>query len=140
MQHQPTAKGYSIYNNSNANSNSNGSTYSLFADQDNNDNDTKRKIAKVYYDDSTSSNDSWRVSSEWRLLFLIVWVALGIAAFVQSIVCTESRVEGSDATKVVMFMLACLFGPFWWLFYLVMRKSGGYCRPRTLTPETTSSS
>ncbi len=56
------------------------------------------------------------------LVFLVVWIILGIIAFIMSIACFGF--SGSMAEKVIGLLLACFFGPFYWL-YFYFNKS--YC-------------
>ncbi len=56
------------------------------------------------------------------LVFLVVWIILGIIAFIMSIVCFGF--SGSMIEKVIGLLLACFFGPFYWL-YFYFNKS--YC-------------
>lgn len=62
-------------------------------------------------------------------LFLLLWILLGVAAWVKSFMCAGPSYEGDTAQKVVMFITACIFGPFWWLFYWVVQPSG-YCKAK----------
>ena len=61
-------------------------------------------------------------------VFTVVWMFLGIAAFVASIVCMGRG--GSGGAKLGGFLLAILFGPFYWIFYFA---SDEYCKATTPT-------
>lgn len=56
-------------------------------------------------------------------LFTIVWVIIGVIAFIYSLFCFSK--SGSALDKVVGLVLAIFFGPFYFL-YLHFYKS--YCR------------
>ena len=55
-------------------------------------------------------------------ILLIIWVALGIAAFIMSLVCFGY--SGTLAQQVVGLLIAVFFGPFYWIYYLVVKT---YC-------------
>jgi hypothetical protein len=57
------------------------------------------------------------------IIFTIIWVALGVAAFIMSLVCFGY--SGTTAQQVIGLILAILFGPFYWIYYLVVKN---YCR------------
>jgi hypothetical protein len=54
--------------------------------------------------------------------FIIIWVILGIIAFITSIVCFGF--SGSISEKVIGFILALLFGPFYFLYFYLNKN---YC-------------
>jgi hypothetical protein len=54
--------------------------------------------------------------------FLLLWVVLGLAAFVMSVLCFGY--SGTTAQHAVGVMFALLFGPFYWVYYAV---SADYC-------------
>ena len=54
--------------------------------------------------------------------FILLWVVLGLAAFVMSVLCFGYT--GSTAQHVAGVVFAILFGPFYWLYYAV---SSDYC-------------
>ncbi len=64
-------------------------------------------------------------SAAFMSLLVIVWVALGIAAFIVSLLCFGK--SGTMTHKIFGFLLAVLFGPFYWIYYLVTKK---YCRTK----------
>lgn len=49
------------------------------------------------------------------IVIVLLWIVAGIAAFIMSLVCFGY--SGSTANKVIGFLLAFLFGPFYWIFY-----------------------
>ena len=52
------------------------------------------------------------------IVILIVWLVATIAAVIQSLVCMlSSSRSGSTAQKIGGFLLAWIFGPFYWFFY-----------------------
>ena len=61
-----------------------------------------------------------------------IWLFLGAAAYVYSFNCTSEIYSGGDARKVVMFILALVFGPLWWLI-LPFVKGEGYCKLKKKT-------
>ncbi len=61
-------------------------------------------------------NSSWYRFRVWIIFFFVViWIALGIAAYIRAFQCTSASVSGSDARKIVMFIMAAILGPFWWI-------------------------
>ncbi len=57
------------------------------------------------------------------IMFFIVWMLFGFAAFIMSIVCFGY--SGSTSEKVVGLLLAFFLGPFYFIFYGVNKN---YCR------------
>ncbi len=55
-------------------------------------------------------------------IFVIVWIILGIIAFITSIVCFGF--SGNITEKVLGLVLALLFGPFYFLYFYLNKK---YC-------------
>ena len=52
------------------------------------------------------------------IILIIIWLILTIAAVIQSLVCLLSNNRtGSTAQKIGGFILAWIFGPFYWLYY-----------------------
>jgi cell division protein FtsI/penicillin-binding protein 2 len=73
-------------------------------------------------------NDNQHKRMRWIIVvILVVWFCLGLAAYVYSFECTREIYSGGSARKIVMFILALLFGPLWWLI-LPFAKSEGYCK------------
>jgi hypothetical protein len=56
------------------------------------------------------------------LIFILFWVVTGIAAFVASLVCFAFY--GSVTSKTLGFVIAFLFGPFYWFYFIFNSK---YC-------------
>jgi hypothetical protein len=56
------------------------------------------------------------------LTFFLVWIVGGIAAFIASIVCMFYNSSVGD--KIAGFILAVIFGPFYWFFYIY---KSSYC-------------
>jgi Mn2+/Fe2+ NRAMP family transporter len=52
-----------------------------------------------------------------------LWIAAGIVAFIVSLICFGK--SGKRIDKVIGLLLAVLFGPFYWIYYMVVKK---YCR------------
>ena len=57
------------------------------------------------------------------LVIIAIWVILGIAGFIMSIVCFGRT--GSTSQHVIGLLLAIFFGPFFWLFYFFVPD---YCK------------
>lgn len=56
------------------------------------------------------------------LIMGIVWILVGIAAFIMSLVCFGY--SGTIVEKILGFVVAVFFGPFYWLYYYFNK---GYC-------------
>lgn len=59
--------------------------------------------------------------------FGLLWVILGIAAFIKSLSCFSVSRTGTDTQKVVGLVLAILSGPLYFIYPLV---SDSYCKPK----------
>lgn len=57
----------------------------------------------------------------WMILS-IIWFIAGISAFIASLVCFA--LNGSFTDKTVGFLVAALFGPFYWIYFIFNSK---YC-------------
>lgn len=55
--------------------------------------------------------------------FIGLWIILGFAAFIASLVCFGK--EGSGLEKAVGLFLALFFGPLYWIYFLAAKN---YCR------------
>lgn len=55
-------------------------------------------------------------------IFVLLWIVFGIAAFIMSIICFGY--SGTTAQHVVGLLLAIFFGPFYWIYFLVVKS---YC-------------
>jgi drug/metabolite transporter (DMT)-like permease len=62
----------------------------------------------------------------WLVGVVLLWIFLGVAAYVTAFNCTSDLYNGGDARKVAMLMLAGLLGPFWFVIYFFVKKNG-YC-------------
>lgn len=52
------------------------------------------------------------------IILIIIWVIATIAAIIQSLVCMlSSNRSGGTGQKIGGFILAWLFGPFYWIYY-----------------------
>jgi len=51
-----------------------------------------------------------------------IWVLLGLAAFFASLICFGY--SGSTSEKVIGFLLAIFFGPFYWIYFILNKN---YC-------------
>jgi hypothetical protein len=56
-------------------------------------------------------------------LVALLWLVAGIAGFVYSIMCFGK--SGTLGYKVIGILIAVLFGPFFWIYLLSVKK---YCR------------
>lgn len=55
-------------------------------------------------------------------IFMVFWVTSGFIGFGMSLVCFGYK--GSTVEKVLGILLAFLFGPFYWIYYMA---SSTYC-------------
>ena len=55
-------------------------------------------------------------------LFAFIWAISGLVGFIMSLVCLGYK--GSALHKFIGFILAFLFGPFYWLYYIY---NSNYC-------------
>lgn len=62
--------------------------------------------------------------AKWIMIFIIVWALAGITAFIMSLVCLSK--PGTVGSKIIGFILAIFFGPFYWLYYYLIPR-GVYC-------------
>lgn len=58
----------------------------------------------------------------YAILYLIIWVVSGIAAFVASLICLGFR--GSISDKIIGFVIAFIMGPLYWLYFSLNKD---YC-------------
>jgi hypothetical protein len=58
----------------------------------------------------------------WVILLWIIWLVGGISAFIASLVCMFYNSNVTD--KIVGFLLAFVFGPLYWGFYIY---KASYC-------------
>lgn len=56
-------------------------------------------------------------------LLVLLWAAIGIAAFIMSLLCFGR--SGTMAHQIVGLLLAIFVGPFYWIYYFAV---GSYCR------------
>ena len=68
---------------------------------------------------------SWEITIT---IFTIIWILIGLAAFIHSLVCISDSKSGSGSEKIIGVLLAALFGPFFYIYY-GSRKS--YCRKKS---------
>jgi len=61
--------------------------------------------------------------SGYAVFFIYLWLFMGLIEFILSLVCFAR--SGSFLEKILGFMLAIFFGPFYFLFYLFDKD---YCR------------
>jgi hypothetical protein len=60
------------------------------------------------------------------MIVLLIWVMLGLMAYISAFQCTHERYTGGDARKIGMLLLAFMLGPFYWFIQPTVRKNG-YC-------------
>ena len=58
------------------------------------------------------------------IVFMFAWLIAGMVAFIMSLYCFGK--SGEFSYKIFGFLLAVLFGPFYWLYYGFMGKK--YCQ------------
>jgi hypothetical protein len=56
------------------------------------------------------------------ILFILLWIIAGFAAFMASIICLFRKSSISD--KFLGLLLALLFGPFYWIYFMY---NNAYC-------------
>lgn len=56
------------------------------------------------------------------LIFLLVWILLGLAGFVKSLMCFGNK--GTNFDKTMGMIIASIFGPFYWIYY---SSNNNYC-------------
>lgn len=57
------------------------------------------------------------------VLFVLLWILAGIAAFIWSLVCFGK--SGTMVQKVIGLLLSMFLGPFYWIYFYVSKD---YCR------------
>jgi flagellar basal body-associated protein FliL len=57
------------------------------------------------------------------MILVVIWIILGIAGFIMSIVCFGR--SGTSSQHIIGLLLAILFGPIYWIFYFVVPD---YCK------------
>ena len=65
------------------------------------------------------------------LIFAIVWMLIGVAAFIMSLVCLSKK-GSKSGQNVIGLLLAIFLGPFYWLYYI---WGDSYCTNR-IAPST----
>lgn len=60
-------------------------------------------------------------------IFALIWMLLGIAAFITSIVCWARRPEKLGA-NIAMFFVAVFLGPLYWIVMPFAVSGADYCR------------
>jgi hypothetical protein len=58
----------------------------------------------------------------WRFIFLTIWIVAGLSAFLASFACVYF--DSSIGDKIAGLLIAMLFGPFFWFFYIY---KSSYC-------------
>jgi len=65
-------------------------------------------------------------------VFLVVWAVLGLAGFFTSIACFW---YSSIAWSFIGLLMSVIMGPFYWIFFFIMREYKLYCSNPASTPE-----
>jgi small-conductance mechanosensitive channel len=55
-------------------------------------------------------------------LIILIWLLIGLVAFITSIVCFGRG--GSSSEKTIGLLIAMFFGPFYWIYFFVSKT---YC-------------
>jgi uncharacterized membrane-anchored protein len=76
----------------------------------------------LYPDDNQGNQDDESKQALW-LSILLIWIVSGIIAFILSIVCFWKT--GTPVEKVIGLLIAILMGPFYFLYFLLMKD---YCK------------
>lgn len=71
------------------------------------------------------THDGMRTAFIMSSIFIFLWIVVGIAAFIMSIVCFGR--SGSTAEHIVGLLLSIFFGPFYWIYFLAVSS---YCRAK----------
>jgi hypothetical protein len=66
---------------------------------------------------------TWVWSWSFLTFFVLVWIVAGLIAFVMSLVCFAR--DGTAVEKIAGFLLALVFGPFFWIYYFMSKT---YCK------------
>lgn len=56
------------------------------------------------------------------IIFLLIWVIIGLAGFIKSLMCFGNR--GSNFDKTMGMIIASIFGPFYWIYFY---SNKNYC-------------
>ena len=73
-------------------------------------------------EETNKSNKGFIQSLGVVVIFVIIWVILGLIAFITSLVCFGY--SGSTTEKILGFVIALLFGPFYFLYFYLNKN---YC-------------
>lgn len=76
--------------------------------------------------DPNKNNHQTNDHSPIAVIMIVIWIVLGVMAYVSAFQCTHEKYTGSDARKIGMLILAGVLGPFYWLIQPSVR-AGGYC-------------
>ena len=60
------------------------------------------------------------------MLAIGIWIIVGFAAFIASIVCIGRT--GTTSQHVIGLVLSALFGPFYWIYFFVSKD---YCKSKS---------
>lgn len=59
------------------------------------------------------------------MIFTLIWFILGVGGWFMSIYCFKAK-GGSKVNNVIGLLISTFLGPFFWLYYLYMKKE--YCK------------
>jgi hypothetical protein len=83
----------------------------------------------IIYAQREETYDGMRTAFIMTSILGILWVAVGLAAFVMSLICFGR--SGTTAQHVIGILLAIFFGPFYWIYYFAVSN---YCRKNSISP------
>ncbi len=69
-----------------------------------------------------TSRDRVHVFVEILVITLVIWIILGFAGFVTSLLCFKR--SGTDEQHIMGVVIAFLFGPFFWVYFMLSKN---YC-------------
>ena len=69
--------------------------------------------------------DGMRTAFVMSSIFLFLWIIVGVAAFIMSIICFGR--SGSTAQHIIGLLLSIFFGPFYWIYFLAVSS---YCKAK----------
>lgn len=78
-------------------------------------------IMQMEETDKKNNGGAWMVGL--IVVLTLIWIIAGIAAFIMSLVCFGK--SGTTLQHVIGLVLSCLFGPFYWIYYGIVKD---YCK------------
>jgi len=77
-----------------------------------NPDNSKKEMTNPDKSEKDNSSRTWVT-----LLFITLWISIGIMAYIKAFQCTHASKKGTESRKISMFILAIILGPFWWILY-----------------------